>query len=184
MMSTQDVERLIKRRFPYRSNRAWFPSLVCFLWAYGCRVSEALSMKREHFRVEKLPDGRHNLVAHIKVLKRRDEFEHDVRVCIETTPLLRHVLKQVLRTPKNQRIWGVSRQTVWRVLKELNVGILTHQYYKRSHFFRYNRTNALCRQRPTAMELQDWFAWKRLDTATFYLSQDGSLASKFSDKIE
>jgi len=183
-MSAQDVERLIRRRFSYRSNRAWFPSLVCFLWCYGCRVSEALNMKREHFRVETLPNGEHNLVAHVRVLKRKDKFEHDVRVNIEQTGPLKHVLKRVLATPRGAYVWGVSRQQVWRTLKQLNVGVKTRTYYKRSHFFRFNRTNALCRKRPTPFELADWMGWKRIDTAQHYLAQDGSLASRFADQID
>ncbi|MEQ6335775.1 tyrosine-type recombinase/integrase [Sphingobium sp. MK2] len=82
-------------------------ALVLFLVFSGCRISEALALRVEHF------DEEANTVT-IRTLKRR-------RLSFRCVPIPPDLCRMVLAlpTPSGSRIWRMHRVTAWRHVKAL-----------------------------------------------------------------
>jgi len=167
-ITPKEVERLIRLE---GKRHKWLPSLAAFLYIYGTRISEALSRERQDFRID---NG--NLVVKIDpILKRRDKASHELRANVQSTPFVGYLLKRIVRTHRNERLWSITRQQAWAVL---------HKHSFKTHTFRHTRINRLIEKQPTVWELQDFMGWKRPQTAENYLALRGQLASRFSDKLD
>lgn len=164
----RELERLV--RLEGKSHK-WLPSLASFLYIFGTRISEALARVREDFKMQ---DG--NLVVKIDpILKRKDKASHELRANIEKTPFISHLLRRIQGTPRDQRLWTISRQQAWAVL---------HEHGYKTHTFRHTRINRLIEHQPTVWELQDFMGWKDPRTSMNYLALHGQLARRFSDKLD
>jgi len=175
MTSESEVRDMINRaRWP------WLKALIAFLYLYGCRISEALNLKRRNIWV----DGRY-LVAQIGVLKRRKEkkgpyenIPHLLRVHIDA-PFVKDILLPYIQGIKNReaKIFPFSRQLAWLRMKELNQKISPH-------VFRHDRLMKLALKGATEAQLMDWAGWTDARPAGDYIRATGRLAAELADKID
>jgi len=158
----------------------WLKALLAFLYAFGCRISEALNLKRRNVWIEN-----DYLVAQIGVLKRRKEkkgpyenLPHLIHMSIEA-PFLKQTLLPYINsiTDREQKLFPFSRQLVWLRLKKLNAQISPH-------VFRHDRLMKLALKGATEAELMDWAGWTDPRPAGDYIRATGRLAAKLADKVE
>jgi integrase len=158
----------------------WLKGLTAFLYLFGCRITEALNLKRYDVWVED-----QQIVAQIGVLKRRKEkkgpyenLPHLIHVSVRspfTTDVLIPYIDSV--TERTQKLFPISRQLVWLRLKELNPQISPH-------VFRHDRLMKLALRGATESELMDWAGWTDSRPAGNYVRATGRLAAKLADKVD
>jgi integrase len=160
--------------------REWLKALIAFLYLFGCRITEALNLKKRQVWVE---EG--YIVAQIGVLKRRNDTKgpyenmpHLIHVTVNA-PFARTVLIPYLTsvTENEARLWPHCRQLVWLRLKGLN-GLIC------PHVFRHDRLMKLALRGATEAELMDWAGWTDTRPAGSYIRATGRLAVKMADKID
>jgi len=158
----------------------WLKALIAFLYLFGCRITEALNLKRYNIWVEK-----DNIVAQIGVLKRRKErhgpyenLPHLIHVSVNS-PFAKEILMPYLDkiTDREAKIFPFSRQLVWLRLKETNPQICPH-------VFRHDRLMKLALRGASEAELMDWAGWSDPRPAGDYIRATGRLAEKLADKID
>jgi len=158
----------------------WLKALIAFLYLYGCRISEALNLKRSNIWVE----GDY-LIAEIGVLKRRREkrgpyenIPHLIHVSLDA-PFVKDVLLPYIEEIKEKeaRLFPVSRQLAWLRIKELNPNISPH-------VFRHDRLMKLAMKGASEAELMDWAGWSDPRPAGTYIRATGRLAMKLADKVD
>lgn len=162
----------------------WLKALICLLYLYGMRISEALRLKPSDFRVEY-----HKwLACRVELAKKRKasgpvDPTHVLRVNFKKEslspfilPLVKYVADRKQRFPR-EPLWTFDRTTLWKKLKELNPNCSPH-------FFRHNRLYKLAEKGATAAVLRDWAGWADLRPASNYIEASGQLARKYADEIE
>lgn len=158
----------------------WLKGIIAFLYLFGCRITEALNLKRYDVRVE---EG--YIIATIGVLKRRQEkkgpyasLPHLIHISVKS-PFAQDVLIPYLNTvtQRESRLFPVSRQLVWLRLKQLNKLISPH-------IFRHDRLMKLALRGATEAELMDWAGWTDPRPAGNYIRVTGKLAAKLADKVD
>lgn len=158
----------------------WLKALITFLFTYGCRITEALNLKRSDVWLEDT-----YIIAQIGVLKRRDKKQgpyenlpHLIHASINT-PLVKENLLPYLLEQKSSdaKLFPISRQLVWLRLKEVNKKLSPH-------VFRHDRLMKLALKGATEAELMDWAGWTDSRPASNYIRATGRLAMNLADKIE
>jgi len=100
-------------------------ALVCFLYYFGVRVSEALRLKPESFIVKK---GK----LYVDIGKRLKHSKSTAPLSVRLDrPYVSVIVDYAKRTEKNQRVWQFSRVTAWRFISKY------FQCYP--HFYRLSR---------------------------------------------
>jgi integrase len=104
-------EMIVKARWE------WLKALIAFLYLFGCRITEALNLKKHNVWIEG-----NNVVAQIGVLKRRKEkrgpyenLPHLIHVSVNS-PFVMDVLMPYLDkiTEQEAKIFPRSRQLAWK----------------------------------------------------------------------
>jgi len=157
----------------------WLKSLLAFLYLFGCRVSEALQLRRRNLWIES-PD----LAARIGVLKRRERskgpyqtVDHILRVNLKAPFISDYLLPYLEKLRPEQKVWSVSRQLVWLRMKEVNQQCSPH-------VFRHDRLMKLAQKGATEAELMDWAGWSDPRPAGDYIRATGRLAARLADKVD
>lgn len=159
--------------------KPWLKSLTVFLYLAGCRISEALKMKRKDFWIEG-----DLLVVRIYVLKKKSHAQtpYDTNIHVLhfslSSPFLKEVLLPYLEAipSPEARVWYHSRQWSWTCLKKANSNLSPH-------CFRHSRLTKLALQGASPFDLTDWAGWADSRPAQNYIHASGQLALKFADKL-
>jgi len=178
LVSVEEAGRMIKS-----AKHDWLKALISFLYLFGCRISEALEVRRGDFWIEN-----NYLAVRMKILKKRKKKKssgpygdgdfHILRVSLDA-PFVKKILIPYLKKIKNResRVFPVSRQLAWRKMKDLNPNISPH-------IFRHDRLLKFALKGATGVELMDWAGWSDMRPARNYLLKAGRLAANLADKVD
>lgn len=82
-------------------------------------------------------------------------------------PYVYLIKEQWRRTEPGEKVWNLSREYAWGIVKEIDPRIYIH-------FFRFNRATQIARNPSTSpLHLLNWFGWIRLQTAYKYFELAG-----------
>lgn len=158
---TIDVRRM--KRLIERCPSLDYKALFALLWLTGCRISEALNLKKSDFS---LRGG--ELVIKLKRLKRKDGLVSEVCLPLEVC----HYILQHLQRVKS-KVWTFSRVDAWKMLKSLDNGLTLHD-------FRRHRCNFMAENKATLWQMLSFFGWKSTSTPLKYLESKGALGRELS----
>lgn len=147
---------------------------LCVLFETGCRVSEAVLLRPDQFKV----DSDTILVRNAEVLKRRKRYTRNIIISREENPLanplvgyVKHALNKGYRyllpglqkyTGKVEPLRHVSVSTVYNHIVTIDPGIW-------NHWLRDQRSWHLSEERGfDAYLLKSWFSWARMDMPALY----------------
>ncbi len=136
-------------------------SLVAFLWLSGCRISEALGVKREDVKM----DQQYLYVTIIPLkqwIKTKDGTKRkSIPVSLvfprKKTIFTKLILKQTIQTDPTHNLWDVERTTAWRYLTTLNEKIYPH-------LFRHSRATHFANSGLGDAQMKRWFGWSPTST--------------------
>jgi len=76
------------------------------------------------------------------------------------------------------RVFPITKWLAWNVISEVTEGRLY------PHYFRLNRATRFAENPKTSLrEIQKWFAWADLRTASFYMARAGRTTKKMADRL-
>lgn len=170
MTTAEEVERAIK------GMPEWAKSLTAFLYLFGCRVSEALQLKKEDFEIT----GEYIQVT-IPLSKKRKVNGPYAPVHVlsvsRKAPFADLVVQRVLEAEPGRRLWPKTRVRAWQVLKKSQQDISPH-------VFRHDRLSKLALAGADGPALMEWAGWADLRPAANYLHMAGRKAAQFADKVQ
>lgn len=158
----------------------WLKALIAFLYLVGCRITEALNLKRRNLWV----DGNY-LIAQIGVLKKKetqkgpyDITPHLIHINVNA-PFVKTIILPYLETitDREERLFPYTRQLAWYRMKQLDPFISPH-------VFRHDRLMKLALKGGTEAQLTDWAGWADSRPASYYIRATGRLAAELADKVE
>ncbi|MGF3498679.1 MAG: tyrosine-type recombinase/integrase [Candidatus Methanosuratincola sp.] len=154
----------------------WARSLTAFLYLFGCRVSEALQLKKEDFTITETA-----LQVSIPLLKKRRANGpyapmHVLQVSM-SAPFAGMVAEWVQGVKPGQRVWPRTRVRAWQVIKKTKEDLSPH-------LFRHDRLSKLALAGADGAALMEWAGWVDLRPAANYLHMAGKKAAEFSDKVQ
>lgn len=171
LTSKKEIEEILAK-----SDEPWFRALIAILYLYGCRVSEALKLKRKDIWF----DGEF-LVLSIPLLKKRKktkvyEDRHVLKI-YKNAPFIGEVLKYLDGKDPEALLFPFTRQWVWAKIKERKKDVSPH-------IFRHDRLTKLAMMGASEYVLVDWAGWADSRPAQSYVRKTGRMAAQFADKIE
>jgi len=153
--------------------------LIAILFAFGCRISEALELRRKDVRVE----GDY-LAIRFPLKKRR--IRRGIRPTIERRLDLNHYLAPIILDwvskienpdsyifPSRHRGKHLSRVRAWELLKQLDERIWPH-------LFRHSLATLMAEAGASAIEMVAWFGWASMDTALKYIRMTEAMRTRWS----
>lgn len=172
-LSPEEVRAMIEG-----SDSVVFKALLAFLYLYGCRIGEALKVKKSDFKLLK-----QRLRVEIEVEKKRNTgpilFKHPLEVKELPTNVffLEKIMAHIVTLPQDARVFKMNRKTAWRKIHRLNPQCS-------AHIFRHTRLRRLADRGADALVLMDVAGWADTRPAGNYLGLSGNLARRFSGKID
>lgn len=176
----QRVEEIVEK-LPQKWKTAAY-----FLWLFGCRANELLSLRKRDFKRE--DDW---VIVNVAFSKRGDkksaiqdgEFKVDNRdrhgiYVYEDAPFISEILDQVRETEGlSELVWGIRKHKdkgyhrLWKAFDRLNYNIAPH-------FFRHHRADNLTTVSMPENEdrrevMKQYFGWAKSDTADEYIKERG-----------
>ena len=151
-------------------------SLIAFLYLTGCRISEALAMKRE-----KIWFDDEFMVVDVKVLKRKN-FSHIIKIS-NKAPFITNIIKWLNTLQLKDKIWHFSdnknsaRVMAWRELKKINSKTWPH-------LFRHTRMTNLAMMGATDVQLMVWAGWSDSRPAGVYVARSASMIEGLGRKLK
>lgn len=151
VLSRSEVEEIVGRLERLRDQ-----ALISFLYLTGARISEALEVRAEDFRIE--GDW---LLVELVTLKRRDRLRREVPIPLRD-PLSRYVVEWVRQVGRG-RLWPFTRRYALMILKSARPDVHLHE-------LRHTRLTELVREYDfNEYELMRWTGWKTSKVATEYI---------------
>jgi integrase len=143
------VDPLTKEIFDMidKAKENWLKAIISFLYTFGCKLNEALELKKENVRIIK-----ENKKLFIEV-----EFPTRVlKIDAEEYPIIAYFLKYYLNIKNSQleKIFPYKRTYVWKKMKELNENISPQ-------VFRKERLKELAKRHSPPF-LKNWAGWEDL----------------------
>lgn len=136
-------------------------SLIAFLYKTGTRISEALNITREDFKI-----FNEQLLITVRPLKQRKNVFASVlpfRIK-ENDKLLEIIIKHVAKLGAKEKVWDFTRKTAWEYITTLNPDIYPH-------IFRHSRATHLSNKGASEGQLRRWFRWaNKSDMPTRYVN--------------
>jgi len=177
ILRPDEVKVLLKRL----EHRPMLRCLIAILYGFGCRVSEAISLRRGDVRIV-----RKSLAIRFPLKKRRPVG--GVRPSIERRLAISHylssyILDWIAKLPEDPDAWlfpsrkggHISRVWVWMKLKEIDEKLWPH-------LFRHSLATLMAEHGASAFDLVSWFGWSSLDTALKYVRLTGPLRTRWSKR--
>jgi hypothetical protein len=126
-----------------------------------------ISPERPGIRKEDIEyDGEKNALFISALALKHGKRENPLELSLDL-PYVDLIKQQWKLTKSGQKIWNLSREYTWEIIKDLDPKIYTH-------YFRLNRATEFVRIPSTSpAHLLDWFGWRRLQTAYDYLGLGG-----------
>lgn len=186
VLEKEDVKEMIRKAlvlFADQEGKALeVASLTAFLWLSGCRISEALAVKREDIKIDEK-----YIYATIIPLKQWTKTKtgtkrKSVPVSLvfprKKTIFTRLIIEQELATVEDHKLWDMDRTTAWRHLTALNPDIYPH-------IFRHSRVTHFADMGVGEDQLKRWFGWApRSYMPSTYIRYSKIQMSKIGEKIE
>ncbi len=160
VLDREDVELMIVKAFELFGEKEEkgleVASLTSFLWLSGCRISEALAVKREDVKMDL-----EYLYVTITPLKqwtktttgtKRKSVPVSLVFPRRKTILTKLIIKQTLVTRPEESLWDLHRVTAWRHLVKLNPKIYPH-------IFRHSRATLLADMGVGDDQMKRWMGW-------------------------
>ena len=110
-LSRGEVRRLVEA-----CERPRDRALIAGLFLTGARISEFLRLRKSDLSVEEL-HGRKYLVVRLETLKNREVPYRNVPIPM-SEPLLRPFLLYLREVGRGERLFPITRQRAWQILKE------------------------------------------------------------------
>lgn len=168
ILTMQEVESMIKEASPE------LQALIAFLYLWGARIGEALSLTAEDFTKSPRRLKARILTEKVRVEGPIREQHRSVAVDL-SSPFTPYLLEYV--SSHHGKLWGFSRVTAWRKLKRLNPQCSPH-------IFRHTRATKLASRTNNPYALMAFFGWSDLRPAMRYIHASGTLALSLSSKID
>jgi len=136
-----------------------------------CTSEQIEGIIKENIRVE------HNFIR----LQADEVRKHGERFNPLWLPLNALGADEIIQTWKNtksgERLFPISRSYAWQFIKDI-----TGDYYP--HFFRLNRATRFAEHPDTSLkDLQNWFGWKSIVTASKYMAKGGRQTKKMAERF-
>lgn len=151
-----------------------FKALIAFIYIFGCRISEALNVKKEDVKLN--PKTLSVKLLTLKTKDRGPTVPKRVNVASLDAPFMGLFLHQ-LGMVSEGKLWHFGRVTAWRHIKKLNPNCSPH-------IFRHTRATKFALAGAEITDMWAWFGWKDMNTASKYIHASGRLAAKLSGKID
>ncbi len=142
--------------------------LIAILYRLGCRITEALMLKRRDFR---RVNG--TIEVNVFTLKQKTKF---TRLCLLDVELafVDIIREYVNGLPSPEaKLFTFPRQSAWRFLKRINEKAWCHS-------FRHTRATKFARQGASVMQLMQWFGWSQTKMPMNYVRQSRELIEGLS----
>ncbi len=160
ILEIEDVEEMIYKAYQVfgteEEKALMVSSLVSFLWLSGCRISEALWVKREDVKMDE--KYLYVTIIPLKQWTKTSEGIKRKRVPVSLvfprrkTIFTKLIISQTIQTQPTQNLWGVERSTAWRYLTVLNEKIYPH-------IFRHSRATHFANKGLGDDQMKRWFGW-------------------------
>jgi integrase len=150
-----------------KAKETWLKAIISFLYVFGCKLNEALELKKENVKIIKK-----NKKLYVEV-----EFPTRIlKINAEEHPIIAFFLKYYLNIKNTQieKVFPYKRTYVWKKMKELNENISPQ-------IFRKERLKELVKKH-SSLFLKKWAGWKDLRPLEKYY--DESLYFKELIKID
>ena len=128
------------------------------LWMSGCRISEALAVKRSDIKADE--DYLYITILPLKHwIKTKDgvkktSFPVSLPLPRKNTIFTKFIIRQSLSVIGNGKLWDMDRTTAWRRITELNPKIYLHT-------FRYTRATHFANKGIKEDKMKKWFGWSK-----------------------
>jgi len=153
-------------------------SLVAFLYLSGCRITEALMMRKDDIWEDE--DGR--IIFRINVLKSKSIGKHTIKVS-KFAPFMDIVLEWNSKRNPGERVWVLSsNMNSARVIAHRQIKRLNNRVYP--HLFRHTRLTRLAEKGATPLQLQIWAGWKSISPADVYVRRSTKMVESLADKVD
>lgn len=186
VLETEDVEDMVEKAYTLfgdeEEKALMVASLASFLWLSGCRISEALAVKREDVKM----DEKYVYVT-ITPLKQWSKTKDGIktkRIPVslvfprKETIFTKLIIKQTIETEVGNNLWDVERTTGWRYLTALNPDIYPH-------IFRHSRVTHFADKGLGDDQMKRWFGWSpRSNMPSHYIQYSKIKMSKIGELLE
>lgn len=176
ILTEMEIEAMI-----YKAKEASTRGLIAFLWLFGVRISEALSLRFKDIRV-----GESYVIVRIRVKKRRKKsglpFIHEVKIKRTArfmdffVSYLKH-RRYVGDVDDDRLVFNFSRSTAWRRIKKLNPDSWLH-------LFRHSRLTMLAEKGATPAQLMIFAGWSDTRPTGAYLHRTKQMIDDLADKVD
>lgn len=157
-------------------------SLVAFLWLAGCRISEALAVKREDVKMDE--DYVYVTITPLKQLTKTKEGTKKRLIPVSLvfprrkTIFTRLIIRQALATEMGHSLWDMVRETAWRHIVALNPKVYPH-------IFRHSRATHLADKGIGDDQMKRWMGWSpKSNMPSTYIRYSKLQMSKIGEMLE
>lgn len=175
ILRKMEIENLIEKA---PRDRVMTKPLMAFLWTFGKRITEVITLKRKHIFVE---DGKLNVRFFVLKQGGKGSGARHRSFMTLNHPFVPIIVEYIQRFEPNDYIFPgdqnghISRQHAWNLLKEVDEDICPH-------WFRHSLATRMAEKGATEDELMDWFDWMSSETAHDYVERSGTLSKKFAER--
>lgn len=170
VLSPEEVQSMVQR-----AQTTELEALIIFLYVFGCRISEALSVIKEDIWYE----GDY-LFVRIKTLKQKEKSTTVIKRVLKvntSTPLLGNLIKYHLDLPYGQRLFKRTRFYYWVWIKKLNNKAWLH-------LFRHTRATRFAEKGADVYHMMAWFGWADPRRALTYVRRGTRFIDDLADKVD
>lgn len=171
ILSKEEVADMLDRSDNLRDQ-----ALIAVFYILGCRVSEALALKKEDIILNSDDTVSFRLVA----LKREERsvvpFKHTITINYDSS-FMKYILDYLEILDKDQKLFQISRSQVWRIITKLNGKAWCH-------LFRHTRLTKLAEKGANSYQLQVWAGWRSEKSAKTYVHKSDRMILDLADKVD
>lgn len=157
-------------------------SLTAFLWLAGCRISEALAVRRHDVKMDE--QYIYVTITPLKRWKKTKEGTERKLIPVslvfprKKTIFTRLIIDQTLATGVEEKLWDMVRETAWRYIVALNEKIYPH-------IFRHSRATHLADKGVGDDQMKRWLGWSpKSNMPSRYIQYSKLQMSKIGEVLE